>query len=207
MTDALLAVKPQMLDDVAPGTVAHVGSNTVIVSILAGPTLERLESFYPEGQPVIRVMPNTPSSVGRGMSVMCANAHVSPEQVEAARMLLSAIGDVAEIDDEVLMDAVTAVSGSGPAYVFLLAEVMAAAGEKAGLPAELAAQLARQTVTGAGELLHRSDLDPATLRKNVTSPNGTTAAALSVLMGEPGMAELLERAVAAAAKRSRELAG
>ena len=122
-------------------------------------------------------------------------------------MLLSAIGDVAEIDDEVLMDAVTAVSGSGPAYVFLLAEVMAAAGEKAGLPAELAAQLARQTVTGAGELLHRSDLDPATLRKNVTSPNGTTAAALSVLMGEPGMAELLERAVAAAAKRSRELAG
>lgn len=204
---ALLAVKPQMLDDVAPGTVAHVGSNTVIVSILAGPTLERLELFYPEGQPVIRVMPNTPSSVGRGMSVMCANAHVSPEQVEAARMLLSAIGDVAEIDDEVLMDAVTAVSGSGPAYVFLLAEVMAAAGEKAGLPAELAAQLARQTVTGAGELLHRSDLDPATLRKNVTSPNGTTAAALSVLMGEPGMAELLERAVAAAAKRSCELAG
>ncbi|MFN0264445.1 pyrroline-5-carboxylate reductase [Tepidamorphus sp. 3E244] len=204
---AVIAVKPQMLDKVAPGVVPHVDPDTLIVSVIAGPTLDKLGGHFADGQPIIRVMPNTPASVGRGMSVLCPNAHVSAGQVEAARALMSAIGDVAEIDDEGLMDAVTAVSGSGPAYVFLLAEVLAKAGVAAGLPEDLAAQLARQTVTGAGELLHRSDLDPATLRQNVTSPNGTTAAALSVLMDEPAMGDLLKRAVAAAAKRSCELAG
>lgn len=204
---AIIAVKPQMIDAVLPGVVPHVGPNTVIVSVVAGPALSRLEAFFGERQPVVRVMPNTPASVGRGMSVVCANAHVTPDQIRVARQLMSAIGEVAEISDEALMDAVTGVSGSGPAYVFLMAEVLAAAGEKAGLPPELAAQLARQTVAGAGELLYRSELDPATLRKNVTSPNGTTAAALAVLMDDPGMAALFERAVEAAAKRSRELAG
>ncbi|MCB1473456.1 MAG: pyrroline-5-carboxylate reductase [Rhodobiaceae bacterium] len=203
----IVAVKPQVIDAVLPEVAPLVGPKTLIVSVVAGPTLSRLGGYFSAGQPVVRVMPNTPSAVGRGMSVLCANAHASDAQVAATRALMSAIGAVAEIADEAQMDAVTAVSGSGPAYVFLLAEVLAAAGKKAGLPAELAATLARQTVAGAGELLYRSDLDPATLRKNVTSPNGTTAAALGVLMGEPGMAELLEKAVAAAAKRSRELAG
>jgi pyrroline-5-carboxylate reductase len=150
-------------------------------------------------------MPNTPAAIGRGMTVACANAAVSPDQALQCTALLAAVGEVIFIDDEALLDAATAVSGSGPAYVFLLAECLAEAGEEAGLPPDLAARLARETVAGAGELLHRSDLSPAELRKNVTSPKGVTAEALDVLMGKDGLAHLLKRAVKKAAKRSREL--
>jgi pyrroline-5-carboxylate reductase len=150
-------------------------------------------------------MPNTPASIGRGMTVACANADVSRDQALQCAMLLEAVGEVIFIDDESLLDAITAISGSGPAYVFLLAECLAEAGEAAGLPQDLAARLARETVAGAGELLHRSDLAPAELRKNVTSQKGVTAAALEVLMGKKGLSDLLKRAVKKAAKRSREL--
>jgi pyrroline-5-carboxylate reductase len=151
-------------------------------------------------------MPNTPAAIGRGITVAVAAGNVSAGQRTTADALLRATGTVEWVDDEALMDAVTAVSGSGPAYVFLLAEELARAGMEAGLPAELAARLARETVSGSGELLRRSELAPAVLRQNVTSPGGTTAAALGVLMGPEGMQSLLTRAVAAATKRSKELA-
>jgi pyrroline-5-carboxylate reductase len=152
-------------------------------------------------------MPNTPAAIGRGIAVACPNAQVSARQRKLAGDLLAAIGKVEWVADETLMDAVTALSGSGPAYVFLLAEAMTKAGIAAGLSAALAGRLARETVAGSGELLHRSDLDAATLRQNVTSPGGTTAAALEVLMGPDGFDALLTRAIAAATRRSRQLAG
>jgi pyrroline-5-carboxylate reductase len=152
-------------------------------------------------------MPNTPASIGRGMTVAAAAPAVSAAQRVFADALLRATGEVEWVEDEALMDAVTAVSGSGPAYIFLLAEELARAGVAAGLPAELAGRIARETVSGSGELLRRSDLDAATLRRNVTSPGGTTAAALDVLMGADGLQGLMTRAVAAATKRSKELAG
>jgi pyrroline-5-carboxylate reductase len=152
-------------------------------------------------------MPNTPAAIGRGITVAVPDARVTAAQRQLAHDLLAASGAVEWVDDEALMDAVTAVSGSGPAYVFHLVEALAKAGAAAGLPPQLAATLARATVTGSGELLHRSPLDPATLRQNVTSPGGTTAAALNVLMAEDGLGALFTRAVAAATKRSRELAG
>jgi pyrroline-5-carboxylate reductase len=150
-------------------------------------------------------MPNTPAAIGRGITVAVAAKNVGPAQRDIADGLLRATGMVEWVEDEGLMDAVTAVSGSGPAYVFLLAEELARAGVEAGLPEALATKLARETVAGAGELLHRSDLASATLRQNVTSPGGTTAAALEVLMGPDGMQSLLTRAVAAATGRSKEL--
>jgi pyrroline-5-carboxylate reductase len=150
-------------------------------------------------------MPNTAAAVGRSMTVAIANAAVTPDQLRECTALLEGVGEVIWLDDENLLDAVTAVSGSGPAYVFLLAECLAEAGRAAGLDGELAQHLARATIAGAGELLRRSDLSPAELREKVTSPKGTTAAALEVLMGKGGVQELLTRAVAAAAKRSREL--
>jgi pyrroline-5-carboxylate reductase len=156
---------------------------------------------------LVRAMPNTPAAIGRGITVAVANPRVSPDQRALVDALLSAVGAVEWITDEALMDAVTALSGSGPAYVFLLAEAMAHAGAAAGLPTALAATLARATVAGAGELLRRSPLDPATLRQNVTSPGGTTAAALDALMAEDGLERLLTKAIAAATKRSRDLAG
>jgi pyrroline-5-carboxylate reductase len=152
-------------------------------------------------------MPNTPAAIGRGITVAVPNARVTPQQRELVHAILSAVGSVEWIADEALMDAVTALSGSGPAYIFLLAEAMAQAGRAAGLPAALAQSLARATVAGSGELLHRSSLDPTTLRQNVTSPGGTTAAALDVLMAREGLQELMTKAIEAAAKRSRELAG
>src|SRR5206468_12097593 len=156
---------------------------------------------------IVRAMPNLPASIGRGITVAVANARVSARQRDLAEKLLGAIGAVEWVADEGLLDAVTAVSGSGPAYVFLLAETLAAAGVAAGLPADLSARLARATVAGSGELLHRSALDAATLRQNVTSPGGTTAAALDVLMAKNGLGALMDKAVAAATRRSRELAG
>lgn len=202
----VLAVKPQVAAEVVPGVAPMVGNDTVVVSIMAGKTLGFLESALP-GAAIVRAMPNTPASIGRGITVAVPNARVSPAQRGIAHDLLAATGSVEWLADEALMDAVTAVSGSGPAYVFHLAEALTKAGIAAGLPAALAATLARATVAGSGELLHRSPLDPAALRQNVTSPGGTTAAALAVLMAPDGLEALMTRAVAAAAKRSRELAG
>jgi pyrroline-5-carboxylate reductase len=202
----VLAVKPQVAPEVMPALAAYVGGGSVVVSIMAGRTLEFLARALP-GSALVRAMPNTPAAIGRGITVAIANARVSDPQRALVDALLSAVGGVEWIEDEALMDAVTALSGSGPAYVFLLAETMAQAGAAAGLPPALAATLARATVAGAGELLHRSPLDPATLRQNVTSPGGTTAAALEVLMASDALEPLMRRAIAAATARSRELAG
>jgi pyrroline-5-carboxylate reductase len=202
----VIAVKPQIAPDVLPALAPFVGSATVAVSIMAGRTLRFLADGLPQAA-LVRAMPNTPAAIGRGMTVAVANLRVSPEQRALVDALLSAVGAVEWITDEALMDAVTALSGSGPAYVFLLAEAMAHGGTAAGLPPVLAATLARATVAGAGELLHCSPLDPATLRQNVTSPGGTTAAALDVLMAEDGLERLMTEAIAAATKRSRDLAG
>ena len=203
----VIAVKPQAASDVVPRLAALVGAKTVVLSIMAGTTLRFLEQNLPAGAACVRAMPNTPAAIGRGITVAVPNRQVTGAQRELAHKLLAATGAVEWVDDETLIDAVTAVSGSGPAYVFLLAEALAQAGADAGLPNELAQKLARATVAGSGELLHRSPLDPASLRKNVTSPGGTTAAALDVLMAGNGLEALLRRAVAAAAKRARELAG
>jgi pyrroline-5-carboxylate reductase len=202
----ILAVKPQIAADVMPSVAAITGPDTLVLSVMAGKTIGFLQAALP-GAAIVRAMPNTPASIGRGITVMVPDAKVTAAQRAVATDLISATGKVEWIDDETLMDAVTAVSGSGPAYIFLLAEALARAGIAAGLPKVLAEKLARETVAGAGELLHQSPLDPATLRKNVTSPAGTTAAALEILMGEGGFDALLKRAVAAAAKRSKELAG
>lgn len=200
----VIAVKPQTFGDAGPALRPLLGRSTLVVSIMAGTTIARLDTVC--GGDIVRAMPNTPAAIGRGMTVAVAAKGVNEKQRAMADALLRATGAVEWIDDEALMDAVTAVSGSGPAYVFLLAEELARAGVSAGLPADLAAKLARETVAGSGELLHRSDLDAATLRRNVTSPGGTTAAALDILMGAQGMKDLMTRAVAAAAKRSQELA-
>lgn len=199
----VLAVKPQIMGAVLPSVKQLAGPQTVAVSVAAGITVATLEAAL--GCAVVRSMPNTPSLVRRGVTVCCASPRVDEKRRERVHALLQAVGRVEWVEDEALIDAVTAVSGSGPAYVFHLAECMAAAGEAAGLPPELAMILARETVSGAGELLAQSPESPAKLRQNVTSPNGTTAAALAVLMAEGGMPELLKRAVAAAKKRSQEL--
>jgi pyrroline-5-carboxylate reductase len=203
----LVAVKPQEMENVFPALAAHAGAGTVVLSIAAGKTIAGFERHLPKGAAVVRAMPNTPAAVGRGITVCCPNAHVTKRQREMCDALLRAIGEVAWLEDEALMDAVTAVSGSGPAYVFYLAEALAKAGAKAGLEPELAGKLARWTVAGAGELLHRSDLPAEQLRKNVTSPGGTTAAALAVLMASDGLQPVLTKAVAAATRRGKELAG
>lgn len=202
----VLATKPQVMAEVLPPYARH--ADAVFLSIAAGKPLAFFERLLGAGRAIVRAMPNTPAAVRRGITVCVANGKVDVARRMACQVLLEAVGEVAWIDDEALMDAVTAVSGSGPAYVFLLAEAMAAAGEQAGLPAELSARLARATVVGAGELLRQSPETAGQLRKNVTSPGGTTAAALAVLMAEGGgMAGLLAEAVAAATRRGKELAG
>ncbi len=201
----VLAVKPQMMSEVLAGAAPLAGSGTAVLSIAAGRTVASIAAHFAPGTAIVRAMPNLPAEIGRGITVACANAQVTPERRALCDALLRAAGEVAWIEDESLIDAVTAVSGSGPAYVFHLAECLADAGVAAGLPAELASRLARATVTGAGELLHRSPLSPAQLRENVTSPGGTTAAGLCVLAGEPGLKDLIVETVAAAARRSREL--
>jgi pyrroline-5-carboxylate reductase len=200
----VIAVKPQSFAEAAALLKPLVSSDTLVVSIMAGMTIAKIASAC--GGAVVRAMPNTPAAIGRGITVAVAAANVSTGQRGVADALLRATGSVEWVADEALMDAVTAVSGSGPAYVFLLAEELARAGVAAGLPATLAARLARETVAGSGALLQQSDLDAATLRKNVTSPGGTTAAALEILMGKDGLSELMARAVAAATRRSQELA-
>jgi pyrroline-5-carboxylate reductase len=200
----VIALKPQMFREAGPGLKPLVESSTLVVSIMAGITIAALTQVC--GGSVVRAMPNTPAAIGRGITVAVKAGDVSAAHRAVADALLRATGSVEWTDDETLMDAVTAVSGSGPAYVFLLAEELARAGVEAGLPLDLATRLARETVAGSGELLHRSELSAATLRRNVSSPGGTTAVALEVLMGEGGMQSLLTRAVAAATRRSRELA-
>ena len=202
----VLAVKPQVAPQAIPPLAPLVSPSTVVVSIMAGRTLRFLSDALAKPCAIVRAMPNTPAAIGRGITV-AVPLHANEAQRALADRLLSTTGAVEWTTDETLMDAVTAVSGSGPAYVFLLAEALTQAGVAAGLPHELAAKLARETVAGSGELLHRSPLDAAVLRENVTSPAGTTAAALAVLMGQDGLASLMEKAVAAATKRSRELAG
>ena len=200
----VIAVKPQSFREAGPALKARLAPSTLVVSIMAGIPMKALQETC--GGAVVRAMPNTPAAIGRGITVAVAANNVSAVQRATADTLLRATGSVEWVEDETLMDAVTAVSGSGPAYVFLLAEELARAGVAAGLPEELATKLARETVAGSGELLHRSDLPASTLRQNVTSPGGTTAAALEVLMGKDGMQDLMTRAIAAATARSKELA-
>lgn len=202
----VIAVKPQTALEALPAIAPMIGASTVVVSIMAGRTLQFLSGALKHENALVRAMPNIAASIGRGITVAVAR-NAGPAQRDLAHRLLSATGTVEWVEDEGLIDAVTAVSGSGPAYVFLLVEALAQAGAAAGLPPDLAEKLARETVAGAGELLHRSSLDAAALRQSVTSPGGTTAAALEVLMGENGLPRLMQQAVAAATQRSRKLAG
>jgi pyrroline-5-carboxylate reductase len=202
----LLAVKPQVMAAAAPHYRAVVEGGAVVLSIAAGKTLHGFAGFYGDAAAVVRAMPNTPASIGRGITVAVPNRNVTAAQQALCDRLLASVGAVEWVADESLLDAVTALSGSGPAYVFLVIEAMAAAGAKAGLPADLAMRLARATVSGAGELAHLSPESPEQLRKNVTSPNGTTLAALNVLMAANGIQPIFDAAIEAATVRSRELA-
>jgi len=203
---ALLAVKPQMMGAALPALQALGNGTTLMVSIAAGTTIAALEAAFGQHTPIVRTMPNTPAMVGRGITGICGNAQAGADGLALARSLMAAVGQVVELDGEHQIDAVTAVSGSGPAYVFHLIEAMAAAGVAQGLSEPVALQLARATVCGAGELAYRSDQTAAQLRINVTSPGGTTAAALAVLMdADSGLPPLMARAVKAATDRGREL--
>ena len=203
----VIAIKPQVIDHAMPPYGRFMGPDTVFLSIAAGKSIASLAGLLGGDAAIVRSMPNTPAAIGHGITVMCPNGAVTADQHDMCRALLSAVGAVVAIEDESLLDAVTAVSGSGPAYVFLLIECLAAAARDAGLPDDLADQLALATVSGAGALAAQSTDTAETLRINVTSPQGTTQAALDVLMADDGLKPLLSRAVAAAADRSRELAG
>lgn len=201
----IIAVKPQIMGDVCRSIAKAVPRGALVLSIAAGQTIAAFERCFGTEQPVVRAMPNTPASIGEGISVAAANGNVSEAQKAQADAVLKSIGKTEWVDDESLLDAVTAVSGSGPAYVFLLIEVMAEAGRKAGLPGDLAMRLARQTVIGAGALARKETALPvSSLRQNVTSPGGTTEAALRVLMGGP-MQRMFDEAIAAATARGKEL--
>jgi pyrroline-5-carboxylate reductase len=202
----LIAVKPQMMEEVLPTIVGLGSSKPLFLSVAAGKTIASFERHFGKAAAIIRTIPNTPAAIGRGITAMFANPNVSAKQLQSAADLLSAIGEVVTVESEELIDCVTAVSGSGPAYVFYMTECLAHAAEKIGLPPALAMQLARATVAGSGELMRVTGTPAATLRQNVTSPKGTTYAALQVLMAEDGLQPLFEKAVKAAADRSRELA-
>lgn len=202
----VFAVKPQVIKAVVPHYRGLADGETVFLSIAAGCTISLFEEHLGK-VPVVRAMPNTPAAIGLGMTVACANSATDEGQKAHCQQLLEAVGEVDWVAEESLIDPVTAVSGSGPAYVFLLIEVLAAAGEEAGLSPALALRLARATVRGAGELASRSEDGPDQLRADVTSPGGTTASALEVLMAEDGLGPLMKRAVLAASARSKELAG
>lgn len=203
----VLGIKPQMLDAAAPTLAPLAGPDTLVVSILAGKTIGNLKARLPNARAIVRSMPNLPASVGRGISGAVASPEVTERQKLMADRLLKGVGLVEWVDHEDLIDAVTGLSGSGPAYVFHLVECLAKAGEAEGLPPDLAMRLARATVEGAGELLHRSDLSAEMLRQNVTSPGGTTAAGLTVLMGNEALQKLIAGTVHAARRRAHELSG
>jgi len=202
----VLAVKPQMMDDAIKPCAALVQPQLLFLSIAAGKTIAYFQRHLGREAVVVRAMPNTPAAIGRGISVAVANANTAPAERDLADRLLAACGEVAWVEEEALIDPVTAVSGGGPAYVFLLMEVLAEAGRKAGLPADLAMRLARVTVSGSGELARLSAEPAAELRRAVTSPKGTTLEALNILMAPDGLQPLFDRAIAAATRRSRELA-
>jgi len=202
----LVAVKPQMMAEALPALAALGGGGTLFLSVAAGTTIAYYESVLGAATPIVRAMPNTPAAIARGITAITGNAHATEAHLALAEALLAAVGQVVRLEGEHQMDAVTAVSGSGPAYVFHLIETLAAAGAAEGLPADLALQLAKATVAGAGALAEAAAEDPGQLRVNVTSPGGTTAAALKVLMDEGrGFPALLKEAVHAAAERGREL--
>lgn len=203
----VLAIKPQTLTDAAASIKPLIGSATLVLSIMAGKTIADIHARL-GANAIVRTMPNTPAAVGRGVTGAVASSDVSAAQKQAATALLNAVGRTVWLDDEALIDAVTAVSGSGPAYIFYLTECLAKAGAAAGLPADLAMQLARATVEGSGELMYGEPQTSAEqLRVNVTSPGGTTAAALEVLMGADGLEPLMVRAISAAKRRAGELSG
>jgi pyrroline-5-carboxylate reductase len=202
----VLAVKPQMMDAALPGYRRFAGPGTLFLSIAAGKTIAYFERALGTDAAIVRSMPNTPAAVGRGITVCCANARTTSEDRALTDALLAAVGEVHWVAEEKHLDAVTAVSGGGPAYVFLLIECLAKAGVAAGLPEELAMRLARVTVSGSGELARRSDEPAAVLRQNVTSPAGTTLEALKILMNDDALQSLMTEAIAAATRRSRELA-
>lgn len=203
---ALLAVKPQMMGAALPALQQLGNGKTLFLSIAAGTSIARFEAILGARTPIVRAMPNTPAMVGRGITALCANAEAGAAGLALARVLMAAVGEVVELEGEHQMDAVTALSGSGPAYVFHLIEAMAAGGVAQGLPADVAMRLARATVCGAGELAYRAAETAAELRVNVTSPGGTTAAALGLLMdARQGFPALLPAAIKAAAERGREL--
>lgn len=199
----VIAVKPQMMADVLPRL--SVGAGTLVISVAAGVTIAGYEAAFPQA-PIVRTMPNTPAAIGQGITAIIGNARTSAADLDLAEALMSAVGRVVRLEAESQMDAVTALSGSGPAYVFHMIEAMAAAGAAEGLSPALSLALARATVAGAGALAVSADEDPAVLRENVTSPGGTTAAGLRELMdAERGLPPLMRRTVAAAAERGREL--
>ena len=202
----IIAVKPQMMGDALPALLAVASGKTIFLSIAAGTSIDSFEVVFGSDARIVRAMPNTPAAVGRGISALIGNDASSVADVALCESLLGAVGQTVILDNEEQMDAVTAVSGSGPAYVFHLIETLAAAGVQQGLPAEMAMKLAKATVAGAGELAEKADEDPCQLRINVTSPNGTTQAALEVLMNTgTGFPRVLSDGVKAAADRSREL--
>lgn len=201
-----LAVKPQVMGDVVPAYAGFAGGPAAFVSVAAGTTIDTLAGMLEGPTPIIRCMPNTPAAIGQGMMVCCANGHTEESSKSLTTRLLASSGEVAWIEDETLMDAVTAVSGSGPAYVFHMIECLTEAGVAVGLPEDLAARMAMQTVMGAGAYAAASDDPPGRLREQVTSPGGTTAAALGVLMGEDRLRNLMREAVTAARDRGAELA-
>ncbi|HET7410918.1 MAG TPA: pyrroline-5-carboxylate reductase [Paracoccaceae bacterium] len=201
-----LAVKPQAMAEIVPAYARFAGGPATFVSVAAGTTIATLARLLPGPTPIVRCMPNTPAAVGAGMMVCCANDRTEREARDQATRLLSTSGLVDWIDDEALMDAVTAISGSGPGYVFHFIECLAAAGVELGLPEPLAAKMAMQTVMGAGRLAAEADDPPARLREQVTSPGGTTAAGLAVLMGDDRLKRLIAEAATAARDRGAELA-
>ena len=202
----LVAVKPQMMGAALPAIRAFGGGDTLFLSVAAGTPLAQFEAVLGPGTPIIRTMPNTPAAIGRGITALIGNTHATETQMDVAEALMGAVGQTVRLEREDQMDAVTAVSGSGPAYVFHLIETLAAAGAAQGLPEDLAMQLAKATVAGAGALAEAAEETPSQLRVNVTSPNGTTQAALEILMDvQSGFPPLLRKAVAAATNRSKEL--
>jgi pyrroline-5-carboxylate reductase len=202
---AILAVKPQMAAEILPALASAMAGHGVVLSIMAGKTIATLQAAL--GVPIIRAMPNTPAAIGHGITAACAGPGVTQAHRDLATALLAAVGDVVWVDDEALIDPITAISGSGPAYVFLLAEIMEQAGIESGVPPQLARQLARKTVFGAGALLNQSPDDAAALRRAVTSPKGATEKALEILMAPGAWPAAIRQAMAAVVRRSQELAG